>query len=235
MKTSEKYLVAVLLFLVAFGGIGLYGAFPLFDSIQKKLNTTHQRENEIKAFETAVNALNMQVFQYQKMKELPPGLRVREFQPETYERNIKEMIDQVITLATDNGNDLISLKPIAEEIAPTPPAPGKTPPAIAPNTAKPRDPNTTPGTQSDILDDANKVLKTYTYELVIRGAYDSINGFLRSMNHHNEVIEIKSINMVNETGENRDQGTENTLANPLKPLKLTSCVVLFLENTTPSN
>lgn len=214
MKTTEKYLVAALLFIVAFGGIGMYGIMPVFDGMKKKLDTIATKETQIKTFETSIQSLKMQVIKYQKLEELPEGLVVREFKPDTYEKNIKSMIDQALSLVTQNGNELISLKPWN---APTP-AVAKNLDAEVDENGQPKEPET------------NSILKTYGYELVFRGAYDNINGFLQTMNTHNELMEINSIQLENETGQDREQGQASTLANPLKPIKVSTKLTLFLQN-----
>ncbi len=219
MKASEKYLVAGLLFILAFGGIGLYGVFPAFEGVREKLDTISQKEAQITAFKTTISALNTQIVKYQKLEELPEGLVVREFKPDSYEKNIKMMIDKALAMATQTGNDLISLKPWSAPM----PAISSEPVSLEEGETADENGDLKPKPKDDVL-------RTYGYEMVIRGAYDNVNGFLSAMNGHNELMEINSIKLENETGQDREESAGNSLSNPLKPIKMTAKIALFLQN-----
>ena len=84
-------------------------------------------------------------------------------------------------------------------------------------------------------DDTEKIVKKPTvklrahgYEMTVRGGYDNVLSFLSRMNEHRELIEIQTVKIENEQGSERVGQGEPTV-NPLKPIKLTTKLVLYLQ------
>ena len=150
------------------------------------------------------------VFHLKKLKELPDNITVRQFEPDTFQQKVKSMLDSIVNLSTLNGNDLIALSPWQAPGIPVPPPKlDKEGNPIPEEHPKPK-------------------LETFGYELVVRGDYRSIIGFIASLNDHGELIEITDVKLENEAGENRSTTTSEAL-NPFKPIKLTTRLVLFLQ------
>ncbi len=230
VNKREKILIGGVLLLGSIFGIGLYMIWPAIGSIQSNIGKIAAKEAEVAQMEVQITALNNDIKSYEKLQELPKGLKVRAFKPDTLQANIKGMVDQVVTLSTLSGNELISLEPFdaPEPLAPPPKAEdasdksGKTPPKKA---AKGE------AQELEVAEEVTPpILETFGYQLTVRGSYDNIMGFIASMNSHNELVEIQDIKLENEGGE--DRGTEiqpGKTGNPFKPIMMTSKLVLFLQ------
>ncbi len=211
VSAREKWMIGGLLLV---GGVGVvvgYLIIPTVDSIIKNGKEVARLETSLMMLEANLVGIENTIKKLKKVKELPDGLKVRSFQPEGFQKNIKIMVDQVVELSTSNGNDLISLTPwVAPEIPP--------PPAKLDKNGEP-----IPGAENE-----KPSLKSFGYELTVRGSYENVLGFIGSLNEHNELIEIKDIKIENEGGEDRSADSNDTL-NPFKPIKLTSKIILYLQ------
>ncbi len=212
VTAREKWMIGGVLLLGGLGVVGGYLIMPTFDSIMKNTGKIVQLEGSVLSLQANSIGMEKTIKKLKTVKALPEGLEVRTFKPETFQKNIKGMVDEIVELSTNNGNDLISLVPWAAPEIPPPPVK--------------RDANGTP-----VGPVPSPLLKTFGYELVIRGSYDNVLEFIGSLNEHNQLIEIKDIKMENEGGEDRSTDSSDTM-NPFKPIKLKSRLILYLQPKT---
>lgn len=207
----EKYMIGGLLVALGVGGVGYGLIWPSFQGIMGKMEQKAQSELVVQAQEAQVTQLTQQIRDLKKLKDLPEGLMVRQFSSDTLQENIKGMVDQIVQLSTENGNELILLEPWA---APPINPPSESTKADAKGDAPPEPPA--------------PQLQTFGYALTVRGDYGNIIGFLGALNSHQELIEVNSVSIENEAGEERSSAPSGP-TNPFKPIKLTANMILFLQ------
>ncbi len=223
LKDREAKLIGIMLII---GGLGAFVALglPQLDALGKAVQqkgTLEQSNQDLEAqkqtIQTAINTL-------QEQAKLPNDVKVRQYTDATQQKVVKEILDTVIKSAATRDNTVVYLKPWLEvtPIIPPPPAPDPNaqPPAGA-NAAPPAPPPPPP-------------LTTVGYEFAIRGTYQTIQSFLESMDQQKEIVEINSVQLLNEGGADRVGGkgaitAAEVLKDPTKPIRLTTKLRLVLE------
>ncbi len=213
----EKYLIGGLLVALGVGGVGLGLIMPTFEAIMTKMGQVQQAEDLVVTQEAQVHQLNQQIRDLKRLKELPEGLVVREYSPDTLQENIKIMIDQIVRLSTTSGNELIALEPWAA------------PPLVQPSDPEPEGKGKTGAGEQQVPEKPPAPsLQSFGYALTVRGNYDNIVNFLGALDSHSELIEVNSIDIENESGEDRSTAPAGP-TNPFKPIRLRANMILFLQ------
>lgn len=233
LKEREQKLIGAMLIvgaIAAFVGVGL----PNFDTISKSLAKKKELEDENKSLDTQKATLETSVKALQEAARLPNDMQVRQYTAETQQKVVKELLDSVIKYSAKNGNTVVYLKPWADvpKILPPPPPVDTTAAAAAGTPGATTPPATTPPpSPADML-------TTVGYEFAMRGTYQTIQNFLEAMDEQKEILELNSIQLVNEAGADRVGGkgaipSTDVLKDPTKPIRLTVKLRLVLENKTP--
>lgn len=225
LKQNEKTLVGVALLA---GGIGLFVAvgMPQFDEYTAASEQLTTLNEELTALQGQKESLAAQIAILEKNTDIPPDIKVKTYTAKNREEVIKQMLDQVVGLATGAGNRFISLKPA--EVAPMV--------AVAPveeeaGKAKGQA-NSNNGNAEAPPEIPPPMLNTFGYELSVRGSYDSVQRFLKAIAGEKELMEISAINVVNETNMGTPVGPD-TLADPSYPIKLTATIRLAMQQVLP--
>lgn len=229
LKQSEKTLVGVALLA---GGLGLFVAvgMPQFDAFTASNNTLTSLKEEMVSLKSQEESLNAQIAILERNTDIPSDIKVKTYTEDNREEIIKQLLDQVVGLATGAGNKFISLIPA--EVAPlvaaapvpdsetTPPA-TETPPPATETTGEPAAPVV-----------PSPVLNTFGYQLAVRGTYDTIQKFLTAMADQKELLEISAIEVTNEaTAEGASRA--DALIDPNYPIKLTATIRLAMQPVSP--
>lgn len=246
ISAREKKLVGIMLIIGAVVGGGGFLVLPEFDSLMMGFESKTQLEQKIESQTRELAALQSNLSIIQKGKSLPADLKIREFSPETQDKEIKEMLTQLITFATQAGNTLISLEPSKEENVILP-AEGIPPPATNPdvsqalNAADGGDPNAEDGEQLPAPPPPQ--LHEFQYVLAIRGNFGTIRQFIERMNSYNELVEIAAMEMKNEVNPDRSfdssslggpgSSGEKHHYDPAKPIRLSTTLKLYLVPQNP--
>lgn len=243
LKQREKMLVGLMMIA---GGIGLLVgvALPKFDEFNNFNSQVASLNDEIKNLNVEKTSLDARIALLEKNTAPPPlGVEIRTFTPDNKDEIIKGMLDVVVNMATGAGNKFISLLPLAADAsaglpAPTP-ATTTNAPAGTTNTPAAGTTNAPPtGTTATGTTDPNAppppppppLFEPFQYELSVRGTYDTLQAFLRSLQDQKELMEISSVSLVNEAnGSPQGGGSTGNLANPAYPLKLTAKVTILLQ------
>jgi hypothetical protein len=243
LKRSEKMLVGLGMMaggLALLIGVGL----PQWDAYSATNTQIAALNDEIKLMDSQKTSLNAQIALLEKNTDIPPDIHIRTYTEQSKDEVIKAMLDQLVNMATDTGNKFISLSPdeTAAPIVAPPPAADKdkakdgkaqgnqaTPTASTSATGsaaadQPADPNAPPEVPPPIL-------STFGYNLSIRGTYDTLQHFLRSLDSQKELMEVSAILVENEAGADRAGGGSGaaTTSDPMHPLKLTASVRIVLQ------
>jgi cytoskeletal protein RodZ len=241
LKRSEKMLVGLGMMaggLALLIGVGL----PQWDAYSATNTQIAALNDEIKLMDSQKTSLNAQIALLEKNTDIPPDIHIRTYTEQSKDEVIKAMLDQLVNMATDTGNKFISLSPdeTAAPIVAPPPVADKakdvkaqgnqaaqtasTPATGDAAAGQSADPNAPPEVPPPIL-------STFGYNLSIRGTYDSLQRFLRSLDSQKELMEVSAIQIENEAGADRaggDSGAAKT-SDPMHPLKLTASVRIVLQ------
>ena len=241
MKKSEKTLVGVV---AIAGGMALFFlmGLPQWDSFSSKNTQVSLLRDEVKNLETQKTTLDAQVTLLERNTDIPPGIMIRKYNEQTRAQIIKELIDKAVNLSTNAGNRFISLFPADVDAIIPPAAPNTAGTTVTKATAttSPTTPATTTTTttttatggsdvQQPIL--PKPVLSTFGYDLAVRGTYDTLQRFLKTMDVEKELMEITNITLENESS--AIPGASSTgsgvLADPHYPIRMTARIRLALQ------
>ncbi|MEB3287168.1 MAG: hypothetical protein VKJ04_06660 [Vampirovibrionales bacterium] len=236
LKKSEKQLVAVMLFVCAGAAVFMLG-LPNLKLIQESWAAKTSLETEIKNSDTVESSLRVQVETLKQQMKLPNDIIIRKHTPENLQANVKEILNKVLKLASRNNNKIISLAPWSE-----------VPPILPPQAAAAVPAETQANTENAGGEDekpaapAPPPLTVVGYELSLRGSFEAVQGFLKEMEKQTELVDISSIQIVNEQGpdrgaEDRSSGgrseqnetSDAPIMDPTKPIKLIAQLRLVLE------
>lgn len=223
LKDREKLMVGGMMItggLALLIGLGL----PQFDAVNANLTQKGELETQIKGMEVQQQALHTEIDNLQKRNDLPKDIVIRQFTSQNREQIIKAMVDEIVNLAAHAGNKLISLEP--HEVEPLFPPPAPVDPKAAPVDATATDPNAAPAPPPQPL------LEAFGYTMAVRGSYNQVQDFLKSMFSNKELIEVTSIELQNENGVTRGGATASTTTVPIdysRPIKLITKMRLVLE------
>lgn len=223
-KKSEKTLVGVALLV---GGFALFMmvTLPQWDAFSANSSQVAALQEEIKELEAQKTSLDAQVSLLTHNTDIPPGIAIRKYNEQNRAQIIKELLDRVVNLATDSGNRFISLAPSeTTPILPPASASGKAASGSgAAATAQPTDAG-----KGDSTSLPSPVLNTFGYDLSVRGTYDTLQRFLKTMDGQRELLEITNITLENEAA--GLPGSANAqMADPAWPIRLTARVRLALQ------
>lgn len=232
LKKSEKMMVGY--GLIAGGiaivvGLGL----PQLDAFNASNTQVNDMNQQIKDLAVQKETLTAQIALLEKNTDIPPGIDIRTYTADNKEQTIKEMLDGVVSLATEAGNRFISLTPAdADPVIPSP----------APTADKGKDAAATGTAQSSAADaDSDKkqsalpppIMSTFGYDLAIRGTYDSIQNFLKAMDGQKELLEISGIRLENEAGNDQVNSSGERITDPSAPIRLTAKLRLAMQPVGP--
>jgi hypothetical protein len=225
--------------LILLGG-GFYLVLPKAQAIAAGIQHRDQLKTELAGLQAQRGSLQQAVQEYEARINMPKDIVIRSYEPEKLEKNLKEMLDQVLVMATESHNDLISLKPDATPsttITPPTPAPASATPAAA-TASTPPTPATVDAQGQPVASAASVLgpppnLAVYNYDLVVRGTYSGVLSFIAKLNHHRELIEVSNMTIENESGADRGATAGPSPetpggANPLKPIRMTAKLKLYL-------
>lgn len=249
MKRNEKIMIGGGMILIGLAVFGMYG-MSMWEEFSNNIVTADTLKQEIQVLEQTQQGVQTRIDNLKKGVDLPDNVTIREYTPETRDAVIKLVVDQVVHKATENGNTLISLTPTAvEPIIPAETEEENTSAAgVNPNDpnalaaldnadlgAAPVDPAAT-GAPVITIGETEKgppkpTLETFGYELAVRGTYDSIQAFLKSLANNRELMEMLSIKIENEAGVSRvTADATSTPFDPSRPIKLTATIRLVLQS-----
>lgn len=239
MKNTEKQLVGVALIAAGIYGVISFG-LPQWDAFTTNNTKAASLKDDLKSTQSQKENLNLQIALLEKNIDIPSDIQVKTFTDDTEAQATKEVLDHVVNLATDAGNKLISLNP-----ATVPPfltskpkpknatdasANGASTSAAAPNTPAASTPAATDDKTAAMeqAQDSLPALITKGYELTVRGTYNSLQGFLRSMDKQAMVLDMMTFELENETA-NSTPGAANNTSDPNLPLRLKLTLRLALQ------
>lgn len=227
LKKSEKLLVGGGLIV---GGIALFigMGLPQWDAYSNSNSQVADLNQQITDLGVQKDTLNAQIALLEKNTDIPPGIEIKTYTADTKEVTIKELLDQVVGMATQAGNKFISLTPTeAEPILPEPKEAEK-----GKGDAKATD-AAAPATEANgenkepVLPDP--ILSTFGYDLAIRGTYNSIQNFLKLMDDQKALLEINGIRLENELASDAASGGGDKISDPSAPIRLTAKLRLALQ------
>jgi hypothetical protein len=246
VKKSERTLVGV---------AGIAGSLvlvflltlPQWDSFSSKNTQVTALKDEVKSLETQKTTLDAQITLLERNTDIPPGITIRKYNEETRAQIIKELLDKMVTLSTSAGNRFISLLPADVDaiITPAPAAAGTThavgttgatsSTVTAPNTGTTVTTATTTTATGVTTTDPNAglpkpLLSTFGYDLSIRGSYDTLQRFLKTMDVEKELMEITSITLENEISAIPGAtSTTGVMPDPQYPIRMTARIRLAMQ------
>src|SRR5690606_37038138 len=142
---------------------------------------------------------------------------------------IKAMINGIMKLTEISGAKFIRLEPQKNQ-EPERIVVGGPPPA-ADDTASGVDNQLPPPPGQEAAPAAKNIIEidTRTYEFSIRGDYHSISTFLNGLNYLPDLLEIKFIDIVNEAGRDRMEGSKSSAINldPTKPIRIDAVLKFY--------
>ncbi|WP_373533211.1 hypothetical protein [Vampirovibrio sp.] len=234
LRQNEKTLVGAALVaggIAIFVGLGL----PQFDAYTANTTQFNALSDELKNLQIEKDSLTGQIAILEKNTDIPPDIKVKTFTEDTREVVIKQMLDQVVGLATGAGNKFISLAPAEVDplISSSATASAEGEPA-ADATNAPADAATPEeGAEGEPVAPPPPMLTTFGYQLAVRGTYNTIQSFLRLMAQEKELMEMTAINVVNESNNKDTAGATDTLYDPGSPIKLMVTIRLAMQQVAP--
>jgi hypothetical protein len=222
LNARERLLVGFAVNAAVFIGLGYFLVLPAVNGVtesQAKIKTLQSELTTLKSQTTMVEA---DLTRLASAQSLPSDVVIRAFNGQTLEKNLKEMLDQVITLGTQTGNAFISLEPVKEEQASAAPPPPTKKPIIAV-------PGQTEAAEKVAPPSPEEMLKVYPYKLAFRGRYEQVLRFLGVLNQHKEIIEITEVTVSNEGGAQRQEYKGGQHYDMAKPIRLSMNVKLILQ------
>lgn len=188
LKRSEKTLVGLMMVV---GGLALLVMFglPQFDALMTNIQRKQELENQLTSATQTRDILSSSVQELRRRTTQGSEINIRKYTLQDKEKQIKEILDQVVRAAGKTGNKFISLEPV--EVPPlfTPP-----PPPTEEELKKAQERGEPPPEPPAKLD-------TFGYEFAIRGTYRTIQAFLKAMDDHTELMELHAIVLTNEAAE----------------------------------
>ncbi len=218
VSNRDKIILGGGLIAAGFIVVGLLLIEPAWKNIEATQLKIKEAETLVESLSAQEKSINLEIQRYQQKVDLPSNLIIREFKTASLDENIKIMLDAVIHTATAAGNVLVSLEPIAS----APPPPPATPPAAP---ATPAVPGAAPPPPPP-----PPALRAVEYDMVVRGNYNNLVSFFKTMSEYNELVEIISIKMQNEGSSERvASGSSGGRMDPSKPIRLTAKFKLYLK------
>lgn len=242
LNQNEKKMVGAALVaggLAIFVGLGL----PQFDAYTAGNTQLNTLIDEQKNLQLEKESLIGQIAILEKNTDIPPDIKVKTYTDDNREVVIKQMLNQVVELATGVGNQFISLSPT--EVDPlistssgapekgdagTPEAQGETPEPQSKSSEA-----TASASEGEAGASPPPMLNTFGYQLAIRGTYQTIQNFLKQMAQERELMEITTINVVNESNTSSSTGSAEAVADPGAPIKLTVTIRLAMQQVSPDS
>jgi hypothetical protein len=235
MKSNEKKLVGLAL---AAGGIALIVGLglPQWDAFSTNSTKATGLKSDLTASDSQKEDLNVQISLLEKNIDIPAYIKVKTFTNDTEASATKELLDQVVTLATTAGNKFISLSPAEVEPFMAPPKPkakaadGSTPA----DEAAPADGATDDSTGKKAAVAYEPPLVTKGYELTVRGTYNTIQSFLRAMDKQVLILDMLNFDLENEAGDTANPAAASN-SDPNFPLRLKVTLRLALQRLESMN
>ena len=111
MAISRQQLLIGVGLLATSAATWMYLTIPMFGDIQASFKKSNELKTTVERLDLEVERTSSQIAKLRKLKTLPGNLTVRTFAADAFQQHVKAMLDQVIRLSTESGNDLISLEP----------------------------------------------------------------------------------------------------------------------------
>ncbi len=234
LKKREKILIGVMLLA---GGIFTlaYFAWPQWEAVSTNQTKLSDTKTATEGLLTQKQALQTEVDRLKKEKNLPLDVVIRRYTPTTRQAVVKEILDEVVNYAAESNNKLISLEPYNA----TPIVTASQEEEDAKNDKEKSKNKSKKGSSSSKNSEDNpdepkpSPLTVVGYEMSIRGTYDSIQNFLARMEDHKDLIEVSSIDLLNEAGPARKSTTKTPKAilDPSRPIRLNAKLRLILQSS----
>lgn len=222
LKKSEKNLIGIALIA---GGIAIMigAGLPQWDAFIANGAKVGSLNDEIKSLASQKESLSAQIAVLEKNTDIPAGIEIKTYKPNAKEQAIKDMLDQLVAMATETGNRLIRLTPSEEVVAPAAKAGEKNAvangnPSAAANVSSGQKDNAPPAPQLD----------SFGYDLVVRGTYDTVQAFLKQSASRKALMEIGDLVLEDDAAGGKNQSGER-ITDPSAPIRLTAKVRLVLQ------
>ena len=192
LKHREKLLVGVMLI-----GLSLYLLIVVglgqFNQLTTNLKTIDESKEKTELLISQKAKLQAEVVELKNLSLLPPGIKIMTYANQNQEVRVKELLDTVVNMATENNNKLVRLTPTSVPPLVQP---------VAPSTNKKK--NKKKGKEEP--EAPKPVINAHVagYEIAIRGTYASIDAFLQAMDKYEYVVEFFDTAILNEAGPIRD-------------------------------
>lgn len=225
LKKSEKLLIG---YAMLGSGVVLFAflGWPQLDAFSAAKAEVETLEKELADLNLQKDSLKASITLLEKNTDIPPGIIIKTYTPSTKEQVVKQMLDQVVSMAVDAENKFISLAPIdAAPILPPPEADDKD------KDGKKADANASSqpaGKDGKEEPPPAPMMTTFGYELAIRGTYNSVQSFLKSMAELKDLLEITEINLENEITGDQSTSTDKIVDSNF-PIRLTAKLRLALQ------
>ena len=227
MKSREKTLVGLMLLSGGFALAILVG-LPQWEAFSNHQSKIAALNDELHSMETQKASLTADIEKLEKNSAIPSGIDVQVYTEKNREQIIKGMLNTVVNLATGAGNLFISLAP-----SETPPSTEAPPPAVTsgPASSSGASASAVSGNASASGGDTEAkappppVLNRFSYDLSVRGSYQTLQGFLRAVAQQKALMEISAIRLENELTSTPAPDSPD----PLHPIRLHATVRLALQ------
>lgn len=110
ISPKEKKLIAGGL-IAASVGIVFLCVMPAWDAIVSSMASITAKDQEITQQSAALQTKKQELAEKQANQKLPEDINIRVFEPETFDKNVKIMLDTIISAVSQSNNTLISLEP----------------------------------------------------------------------------------------------------------------------------
>lgn len=256
LTQRETLIVSLAALTLIVGGGALMLVMPQVEAIQTKRNDLTTLQGEVNTLTLSEQRMQGNIQEYEQKLASLKELETFTYPAGRMDIGVKAFIDQVVRLASQTGNELISLEPTQSaaegQAAAAPPPPPSTPAddalqgqagdsltsdanAVASSAVEAVDPEQAEReAQVKAQVDAKPLpLQEMGYTLQVRGAYAQVHNFLQALRNNPELLDVQSFALENEAGPNREKldpstSQEGSRLNPAKPIKLTVKLKLFL-------
>lgn len=114
ISAKEKKLIAGAMLAGAVGIVFLL-VMPAIDALNALNSSITSKDTEITTQNSALQAKKQELGQKQANQQLPEDINIRVFEAESFDKNVKLMLDTIIQAVTKSNNRLIKLEPTSKQ------------------------------------------------------------------------------------------------------------------------
>jgi hypothetical protein len=230
LKQNEKTLIGVALLASGIALVVLAG-LPQWDLYNTQNSQVTILKTEKEALQTQKEALTLSVNTMEQNANIPLNLKIATYTDATREKMIKQLLDHVVSLSSQTGNTFISLMPTAEDDKAASEEEAKEAEKTTATGTEGKTAGTDPtATETPKLTAEEPVLNTFQYDLAVRGNYDTLQRFLKLVDHQGTLIAFNRLSLENELTSQAQSG-KDLLLDPTRPVKMTVNIHLALQHT----